>query len=88
MVEREASFWINGSGTLELHVWALRRVAVRMWIDGRPGGVIDIAAETTFTLPIGASGWHSVAFQVARLFPTKPPSAFRIERLVVRPSGL
>jgi hypothetical protein len=87
MVEREASFWINGSGALELHVRAPGRITVQMWVDGRPGGSIDIAGETTFSVPLGTSRWHSVTFAVPRLFPTKPPSGLRIERLIVRPSG-
>jgi hypothetical protein len=86
MVEREASFWINGSGALELHVRAPGRIAVQMWVDGRPGGTVDIAGETTFSVPLGTSRWHSVTFAVPRLFSTKPPSGLRIERLIVRPS--
>jgi hypothetical protein len=79
MVERAASFWINGGGNLELHVESPGRVVLRIWIDGRPAGEIDIAGKTVFTLPIGASGWHSVALAVPRLFPTKPPSALRLD---------
>jgi hypothetical protein len=81
MVERAASLWVNAGGNIELHVQASGRIPLRIWIDGRREVVIDIAGETVFTLPVGPSGWHSVALAVPRLFPTKPPSALRLEEV-------
>jgi hypothetical protein len=85
MVEREASFWINGGGTLEVHVSAAGSTSVRIWVDGRPSGTVDVARTRTFTVPLGVARWHSVALEIPRLFPTKPPSGLRIVRLIVKP---
>jgi hypothetical protein len=87
MVEREASFWINGGGALELHVSAASGTVARVWVDGRAQGSVDVARTRTFSVPLGVPRWHSVALQVPRLFPTNPPSGLRIEQLIVRPGG-
>jgi hypothetical protein len=85
MVEAQAPFWIHGTGTLELHVAAPGRVNARMWVDGRELEPVDVSRTATLLLPLGVSGWHSVTLEVARLFPTKPPSGLRIVRLLLRP---
>jgi hypothetical protein len=85
MVEAQAPFWINGGGTLELHVAAPGRVRARVWIDGREVDPVDVARTRTLLLRLGAPRWHSVTLEVARLFPTKPPSGLRIVRLLLRP---
>jgi hypothetical protein len=85
MVEREASLWIHGAGTLELHVGAAGRLLARVWVDGRVQGEIDVSRTRTFSVPLGVERWHSVAFEVDRLFPTRPPSGLRLERLIVKP---
>jgi hypothetical protein len=87
MVEHEASFWINGGGELELHVSAAGRALARVWVDGRARGAVDVPRTRTFSVPLGVERWHSVALEVRSLFPTKPPSGLRLERLVVKPEG-
>jgi hypothetical protein len=88
MVEAQAPFWIHGGGTLELHVAAPGRTTARVWVDGRELEPVDVSRTSTLLLPLGVSRWHSVTLEVARLFPTKPPSGLTIERLIVRPSDL
>ena len=85
MVEREASFWINGGGGLELHVSAAGRTRAQVWVDERPIRPIDVSGTRTFSVPLGVERWHSVALKVERLFRTKPPSGLRIEQLIVKP---
>ena len=84
MIERQAPFWIHGGGDLELHVSAPRRVATRVWVDGVEVEPVEVTGSETFSVPLGAPRWHSVTLQVARLFPTRPPSGLRIERLILR----
>jgi hypothetical protein len=86
MVERQAPFWIHGGGDLELHVSAPGRVTTRVWVDGVEGEPIEVTGSETFRVRLGLLRWHPVTLQVARLFPTKPPSGLRIERLIVRPA--
>jgi hypothetical protein len=85
MVEREASMWINGGGELELHVSAAGATRARVWVDGRPMPPVDVSGTRTFSVPLGVARWHSIAFEVERLFRTKPPRGLRLERLVVKP---
>jgi hypothetical protein len=87
MIETQAPFWIFGGGALELHVAAPGRVTTRVWVDGREAEPVDIFGKETFVVPLGVPRWHSITLQVPRLFPTKPPSALRIERLIVRPDS-
>jgi hypothetical protein len=86
MVEREASFWIHGGGTLELHVSSLGQTTAQVWVDGRPQDDVEVARTRTFTVPLGVERWHSIALEVPRLFRTKPPSGLRLVQLVVRPA--
>jgi hypothetical protein len=85
MVEREASFWIHGGGTLDLHVSAPGQTTAQVWVDGRPQDDVDVARTRTFTVPLGVERWHSIALEVPRLLRTKPPSGLRLVQLVVRP---
>jgi hypothetical protein len=87
MIEEQASFWIHGDGQLELNVSAPGRVNARLWLDGRELQPVDVPPTETLLVPLGARRWHSVTLQVARLFPTEPPSGLRLERLVVRPES-
>jgi hypothetical protein len=84
MVERQAPFWIHGGGDLELHVSTPGRVTTRVWVDGVEVEPVEVTGSETFSVPLGAPRWHSVTLQVARLFPTRPPSGLRIERLILR----
>ena len=86
MVERAASFWINGGGTLELQVSAPGQTTAQVWVDGRPQDEVEVARTRTFTVPLGVERWHSIALEVPRLFRTKPPSGLRLVQLVVRPA--
>jgi len=86
MIERQAPFWIHGGGALELHVSAPGRVTARVWVDGRELRPVDVSGTATFTVPLPVTRWHSVLLEVPRLFPTKPPSGLRIERLILRPA--
>jgi hypothetical protein len=84
MVEQQAPFWIHGGGDLELHVSAPGRVTARVWVDGAEVEPVEVTGSETFTVRLGVPRWHSVTLQVARLFPTNPPSGLRIERLILR----
>jgi hypothetical protein len=86
MVELQAPLWIHGGGQLEVHVSAPGRVRARVLVDGREARRIDVSGAETFTVPLPVTRWHSVILEVPRLFPTKPPSGLRLQRLIVRPA--
>jgi hypothetical protein len=86
MVEHQAPFWIHGGGDLELHVTAPGRVTVRVWVDGVEREPVEVTGSKTFSVRLEVARWHSITLQVARLFPTKPPSGLRLQRLIVRPA--
>jgi hypothetical protein len=86
MVEHQAPFWIHGGGDLELHVTAPGRVTARVWVDGVEREPVEVTGSKTFSVRLEVARWHSITLQVARLFPTKPPSGLRLQRLIVRPA--
>lgn len=85
MIETQAPLWVYGSGTLELHVSAPGRVTTRVWVDGDELEPVEFSGTETFSVELRVPRWHSVLLEVERLFPTKPPSGLRLERLVLRP---
>jgi hypothetical protein len=85
MIEKQAPFWIYGDGLLELHVSAPGHVRARVWVNGREVEPVDVSRTATLRVALEGVRWHSLTLQVARLFPTKPPSGLRLERLVVSP---
>ena len=86
MIEHQAPFWIHEGGTLELHVNAPGRVTTRVWVDGEELEPVEVSGAETFSVELRVPRWHSVMLDVERLFPTKPPSGLRLERLILRPS--
>jgi hypothetical protein len=85
MIEEQAPFWIHGDGQLELHLSAPGNVRARVWVNGRELEPVDVSRTATVRVPLDGVRWHSVTLEVARLFPTKPPSGLRLERLIVTP---
>jgi hypothetical protein len=88
MIEKQASFWIHGDGLLELLVSAPGHVRARVWVNELELDPMNVPRTATLRLVLDGVRWHSVTLEVARLFPTKPPSGLRLERLILRPAGL
>jgi hypothetical protein len=88
MIEHQAPFWVHVGGTLELHVSAPGRVTTRVWVDGDELEPVEVSGAETFSVDLRVPRWHSVMLEVERLFPTKPPSGLRLERVILRPAEL
>jgi hypothetical protein len=85
MIERQAPFWLYGSGTLHLRVSAPAALDAAVWVDGRRVGDARVAREASLETPLTGPGWHAVVLEVPELLDTDRPRALQLDELDLRP---
>ena len=85
MDERQAPFWIYGTGALRLAVSAIAETPATLWVDGEIVDRSIVADRAAFTAQLEGERWHAVVLEVPELLPTAPPEGLRLEGLVVAP---
>jgi hypothetical protein len=81
MDERQAPFWIYGSGTLALEVSAHARTRAVLWVDGDEADVAVVAGSAVLEGELAGERWHAVVLQVPELLSFDPPRGLELERL-------
>jgi hypothetical protein len=83
MDERQAPFWIHGTGALQLVVSAPEATPATVWVDGEIAGRITVDAGTTVEVEVELmdDGWHAVVLEVPRLLEATPPQGLELESL-------
>ena len=81
MKERQAPFWLYGSGPVQLEVSAPAPTPAVLWVDGVRVDRTVVSGETTLDGELEGGGWHALVLEVPRLLDTTPPRGLRLERL-------
>ena len=85
MDERQAPFWIYGTGALRLAVSAIAETPATLWVDGEIVDRSVVADRAAFAAQLEGEPWHAVVLEVPELLPTAPPEGLRLDGLVVAP---
>jgi hypothetical protein len=85
MDERQAPFWIYGTGALRLSVSAIAETPATLWVDGEIVDRSVVADKATFAAQLEGERWHAVVLEVPELLPTAPPEGLRLDGLVLAP---
>ena len=80
MKERQAPFWLYGSGPVQLEVSAPASTPAVLWVDGVRVDRTVVSREATLEGELEGDGWHALVLEVPRLLDT-PPQGLRLERL-------
>ena len=81
MKERQAPFWLYGSGAVQLEVSAPAPTPAVLWVDGVRVDRTTVSREATLNAELEGEGWHALVLEVPRLLDTTPPQGLRLERL-------
>jgi hypothetical protein len=81
MKERQAPFWLYGSGAVQLEVSAPAPTPAVLWVDGVRVDRATVSREATLNAELEGEGWHALVLEVPRLLDTTPPQGLRLERL-------
>jgi hypothetical protein len=81
MKERQAPFWLYGSGDVQLEVSAPAPTSAVLWIDGVRVDQALVSGEATLAGRLEDEGWHALVLEVPRLLDTTPAQGLRLDRL-------
>jgi hypothetical protein len=81
MDERQAPFWVYGSGTLLLRVGAPEPLRAGLWLDGRRHADSEIGEERTLVTRLRGTRWHAVVLEVPKLVGTEEPRGLTLYEL-------
>ena len=89
MKERQAPFWLYGSGPVQLEVSSPAPTPATLWADGVRVDRALVSDRTTLSADLEGGGWHALVLEVPRLLETTPPQGLRLDRLGLdlRPAG-
>ena len=85
MDERQAPFWIYGSGMLRLAVSAVAETPATLWVDGEIVDRSVVDGSATYAAELEGDRWHAVVLEVPELLSTAPPEGLRLDGLVLAP---
>lgn len=80
MKQRQAPFWVYGSGSLTLVVTAPEPTRAYLW-QGEEYQPHTVRGETTIEVELEGEQWHRLMFQVPELFETTPPQGLELVRI-------
>jgi hypothetical protein len=87
MKERDAPLWVYGDADLELELSAPGRTSATVLVDGTRVLHFEVDRAAVLQVPLEGNAWHSVVFEVPRLFTNvKPPQGLEIERISFLPA--
>ncbi len=81
MKQRQAPFWIYGSGRLELVVTAPEPTRAFLWRGRTLTQRFEVDGPTTLRLRLNGERWHLLMLQVPELFETKPPQGLELVKI-------
>jgi hypothetical protein len=84
MDERQAPFWIYGSGILSLRLGAPEPTHAGLWVDGRRQQDSEVAEAITLVTELRGERWHSVVLEVPELLRSEPPQGLTLYELSLR----
>jgi hypothetical protein len=89
MKERQAPFWLYGSGPVQLEVSSPAPTPAVLWADGVRVDRALVSDRATLSADLEGGGWHALVLEVPRLLETTPPQGLRLDRLGLdlRPAG-
>ena len=80
MKQRQAPFWVYGSGSLTLVVTAPEPTRAYLW-QGEEYQPHTVRGETTIEVELEGEQWHRLMFQIPELFETTPPQGLELVRI-------
>ncbi len=83
MDERQAPFWLHGSGTLRLEVSAIEQTRAILWVDGEEADSQLVDGTAVLAGELVGEGWHALVLQVPELLAFEPPQGLELERIQV-----
>lgn len=80
MKQRQAPFWIYGSGRIELVVTAPEPTRAYLW-QGDSYTPYSVRGRTKIEVDLPGERWHRLMFQVPELFLTTPPQGLELREI-------
>jgi hypothetical protein len=79
--------WVYGDADLEIELAAPGRTAASVRVDGTRTLGFEVDRQVTVQVPLEGDEWHSVVFEVPRLFlGAKPPQGLEITKISFLPA--